>query len=695
MDKKLTFLIAIHFHQPVGNFDSVIERVCKRCYEPFIETIKDFGDIKFNLHFSGSLLEWIRDNRPKLFERIRRLAQQKRIEIIGGGFYEPIFPSLSPQDAREQITSFSKFLKKEFAQDVKGAWLTERVWEPHLAEVFNDAGIDYTIVDDTHLRYSGLTENQLYGYYITEDNGKCVRVFPSDKHLRYMIPFQKPEESLKYFKKIRDVYKKGVVLYGDDGEKFGEWPGTYDWVYKKKWLYKFLKMLSDNSSWLKTEKISEYMDSHESEGRLYIPNASYHEMSEWSLPSKSSERFIDIIEDLKNKGKYEKYVDFVRGGFWRNFLVKYPEANHIQKRALLTSHRLRDLEQTNGKNPSISRKLKNAKIQLFKSECNCAYWHGVFGGLYLYHLRRALYRHLISAEKILDSIQHQDQNWIDIQEKDFDCDGHCESIVNTRFNSFIIDRSNGGIITDWAIKKRDLNILNTLSRRHEAYHRKLIKRVSKKSKKSIIATIHDIHFSAKDMLAQMLVYDENRRALCLDHFIDDDVKLKDIIANRYTDLGDFATGEYRLITTGTNKDPFVELQRHGLIDGDSLKITKRFRFFPTANKLGIEYDIRNASSKKLNLNFAPELNFSLTHDTISKEIRSVNSIKLVDRLERVTLRIVFSQKANKLYRYPIHTISQSEKDIERNYQATCIMPTFFLAISPGSLKRIGISIAVS
>ena len=35
---------------------------------------------------------------------------------------------------------------------------------------------------------------------------------------------------------------------------------------------------------------------------------------------------------------------------------------------------------------------------LFRGQCNCAYWHGVFGGVYLFHIRAANYANLLDAE---------------------------------------------------------------------------------------------------------------------------------------------------------------------------------------------------------------------------------------------------------------------------------------------------------
>jgi len=75
-----------------------------------------------------------------------------------------------------------------------------------------------------------------------------------------------------------------VVVFGDDGEKFGTWPNTKKHVYEDGWLEKFFTALSDNKDWLKTSTLNEAVQSTPPRGKVYLPDASYREMTEWSLP---------------------------------------------------------------------------------------------------------------------------------------------------------------------------------------------------------------------------------------------------------------------------------------------------------------------------------------------------------------------------------------------------------------------------
>ena len=142
--------MAIHFHQPVGNFDEVIERACDKCYMPFLETLNKYPDIKMTFHFTGCLLEWAEHNRPELLSLVKDMVSRGQIEMMSGGFYEPILASIPERDRLSQIKLLNEYVKDKFSYEPKGAWVAERIWEPGLPSVYSDAGIKYVILDDKH-----------------------------------------------------------------------------------------------------------------------------------------------------------------------------------------------------------------------------------------------------------------------------------------------------------------------------------------------------------------------------------------------------------------------------------------------------------------------------------------------------------------------------------------------------------------
>jgi alpha-amylase len=660
--------MVIHFHQPVGNFGFVIDKITDDCYEPFLDVISEFPDIKFNLHYSGSLLEWFKRYRPSIIDKIKSLIAKGQVELVGGGFYEPILSVLLPEDAKGQIGMLSGFIKKEFGFKVSGCWLAERVWQQHLAEVFSDAGIRYIMLDEIHLKFSGLKRRDIYGYYVTEENLKTVSVFGADKALRYSIPFMPVEKTISYLRQIKEDYNAHVVSYGDDGEKFGAWPDTHMIVYEKKWLNNFLKALRKNSSWLRTTTVSEYMDNNPPLGNIYLPDASYQEMNEWSLPPDALKRLRVLQKQLKEKKSAKLMEEFLRGGVWKNFFIKYPESNHMHKRTLSVSRRIEKLA-SRISGPDIAR-LKRARKELYKAHCNCAYWHGIFGGIYLYHLRAALYKHLIGAEKILDGIEHKRRQWLNIEISDIDCDGYDEISVSTKENKFIINPAIGGSITEWDLKKEQVNILNLFSRKEEEYHK---------------------NFESRHRLD--IYYDNYRRKLFIDRFLEDNVALDELLSGSYKDRGEFADAHYDIVRTG-QPEGVVTLRRRSTAYNKSIQIDKTFIIKKQDNCLEARYRIRNLSSSRVKLNFAPEMNFSLTSDKIRERLRSLNRLLLQDEIEGFRLAITFSRKAKDIFRYPVNTVSQSQGEPNNNYQASCVVPVFDMIIDSNRNKYITIKFTV-
>ena len=143
-------------------------------------------------------------------------------------------------------------------------------------------------------------------------------------------------------------------------------------------------------------------------------------MTEWSLPATKINEFEDAQHDLQDKGEWDQIKPFVRGGYWRNFKVKYPETNAMYARMQLVSRRLHEAVQAGAAGELIDQ----ARLELYRGQCNCSYWHGAFGGVYLPHLRNAVYQHLIAADNLLDqqgnrSWQPDSLPWVTLDAEDY------------------------------------------------------------------------------------------------------------------------------------------------------------------------------------------------------------------------------------------------------------------------------------
>jgi len=697
---KIKFLFAIHNHQPVGNFGHVFEQVFNACYRPYFEVLKQFPEIKTSAHFSGPLLEWLKQNRPDYLKMLRDMAEAGRLEILSGGFYEPLLSTLPEEDAIGQIRMMNQFIEAEFGSVPRGLWLAERIWSPELPKIIAKAGIEYTIVDDTHFNYSGLEDNRIQGYYITERLGHPLFVFPISKQLRYGIPFKMPDETLSVLRRAKDELGFQGMTYADDGEKFGSWPDTYDWVYKEKWLEKFFTALRDNRDWLETLTFSEYIDRHSPSGRIYLPMASYDEMMEWSLPTNAALKFKWLKEELQSKDVHEeRYKLFLRGGQWDNFLTKYEESNLLHKKMLYVS---RQVQQLSHKDQETSGVLK----ELYQGQCNCAQWHGLFGGLYLNYLRHALYQHLLAAQNIVDAMTGHD---FSLKIFDYNLDGKDEVLIRNPKMNTCLAPAYGGALMEIDYRPRCFNLSNVLRRREEIYHKTIMDSAhSKNSDPGQPQSIHDrIKFKEQD-LQNKIFFDRWERYSFLDHFFGPDTTLENFKQCRFEEQGDFVDQAYERKpdeNPQTDKIYSIIMARAGSVtqQGNShpVRVEKKFIFSKTDAHIKAHYKIDNESEVLLNLWWGVEFNFTLLagdaedrtyicpgHSLESARLISegaldhVESFGMRDGWHKFQLSIGFTPAVS-LWRFPVETISQSEDGFERTYQGSCLLMHRKLELLPG------------
>ena len=569
---KVKFAIILHFHQPIGNFDHVIESVCNKCYFPFLNLAKNYPEIKMNLHFSGCLLEWFEQKRPDIIDIIKQMVQSKQIELISGAMYEPILISIPDYDAKEQIKRLNNYIKKKFFYEAKGAWIAERVWEPSLASVLYDSNIKYSILDDTHFLYAGLKKEQTYAYYITEDVGKTIAIFPSDKELRYSIPYQHSDHIINYFKSVSANIQNPLFIYADDGEKFGEWPGTYKWVFEDNWLKNFFEKIKQNISWIKTVKLSEYLEENSSNGNIYFPTSSYEEMLQWALPVESQENMEMVLQDIKYMGKEDWYKTFIRGGFWRNFLTKYSEANNMNKKMLYISKNFKNL------NIKSNKILEKIRTYILKAQCNCVYWHGVFGGLYLFHLRKAVYYNLIKASVLMDEIIFNKQSFIKYDVLDIDADTLEEVILENKHLLLYVDPKEGGVLKEISSKTICHNFVNTLTRRKEAYHSKILDKIKNKqfveNTDNGVRTIHDNIQVIDSNISDKFYYDKYERYSAIDHIINKDVSIDMFYKCEYNELFENMNKGYNFAITKKNDKVILRMEKDERIYNSDINIIK-------------------------------------------------------------------------------------------------------------------------
>jgi len=695
--KKINLLIGVHNHQPVGNFLGVFEEAYLKAYKPFIEILNRHPSVKWTLHCTGVLWDYLKENHLEYLRMVKDMVERGQLELLTGGYYEPILAVLPDRDKIGQLKKMNEFLKSEFGVTPRGMWVAERIWEPHLSKVLSDFGIEYVLLDDYHFISVGINEEELTGYYITEEQGKMLKIFPISQKLRYYIPWRPVKEGISYLLNSADNSGNKCLVLADDGEKFGLWPETYKLIYTNGYLEEFLNEIEKNSNYITTLKFNEVLDRFPAKGRVYLPTSSYFEMTQWALPRTSQEELEEVLVDIEKLPTKEKIRKFLHGSFWRNFLVKYPESNNMHKKMLYVSDKIEKVSGLAGKRLSKKKPLidNNLVLQaldyLYQGQCNCAYWHGVFGGLYLPHLRNAIYQKLIFAESLIDKPEKPKINILD-----FDFDGRNEIIVETKNQNLYISPHSGGSIFEWDIKNKKLNILNVLTRRKEAYHTKMIKLIELRRKNKEVSASGEelgLWLIKDENLDKYLCYDWYRRTSLLDHFLHPDTKYNDFVRCQYGEQGDFVLGEYQF---KKDKDR-LNLSREGIVwvkeEAVPVRIEKSIKLLEKTGII-VSYKIFTSLEKKVNLIFAPEMNFSFScfsqQDIFEKNTKLW--IKEDDGFN-IKVEIEFSEEIL-LWTFPIETVSLSESGFEKTYQGLSVTPLSYFDIIKGKPYEFTIKIEI-
>ena len=460
MAKKVALLLGVHAHQPVGNFTHVLDDAHIRCYGPFLQVLHRYPTFKFAIHLSGWLLDYMLKQYPQDMQLLKDMVERGQAELFGAGYTEPVLAAIPFRDRVGQIDKLSDYLERKLGQRPQGAWLTERVWESSVVPALGDANIRYVIVDDYHFFCTGKQVQDLNGYFTTEEDGRTLDLYPISEQLRYRLPFSPAHDAVAYIESLADESGQAAAVYFDDIEKFGIWPDTYEWVYERGWLKDFIEGVL-NSDIIEPMRYSDYHAQAKTRGVVYLPTASYIEMNEWTLPVPAAHQYSDLVDQEKHNNRYETTKPFVRGGIWRNFFMRFPESNWMHKRMLALSaryHALPDKSRT----PAMLH-------ELYEAQANDAYWHGLFGGLYLPHLRRAIYNAMVRLEALLDQVQPRPER----HQQDLDLDGKDELFLQNGTLQAIVRLDGSASVCEFDAYRLAHNFGDTLARQTEYYHRKV------------------------------------------------------------------------------------------------------------------------------------------------------------------------------------------------------------------------------
>ncbi len=622
------FVFGLHLHQPVGNFDHVFQQHLEDVYAPLLDRLTAGDFLPVVLHVSGPLLEWLDMHAAAWMDRLGRLASDGRVELLLAGFYEPVLASLPRRDRLDQIRWMKEALRRRFGVEATGLWLTERVWQPELAADLAEAGVKYALVDDRHFVVCGFPQERLHTPYWTEADGKRIALFPIDERLRYLIPFRPPEETADYLQALAGDGHQLAVL-ADDGEKFGGWPGTKDWVYHQGWLDRFMQTVRGlaERGVVRLSTLSEALADVPSGGIAYLPTASYREMEAWSLPPDAALRLARLERDLGEARMAGPDGALVRGTHWHNFLAKYPESNRMHKKMQVLSALCRTRD-----DPAEARRA------IGRAQCNDAYWHGVFGGLYLPHLREAIWRNLAAAEA-----QLREREGLSWEVLDLDGDGHDEIWVHSAQASVVLSPWRGGAIEELTRFSSGINYASVLTRRLEAYHVTATGHMADPADgNGGTPSIHDLESSLR--LDERPPLDADERALCVDRVLPADLASDAYARGGYPAVRSWARtpAHFQIAQSGDTVE--IRFTLHGNEGAPLLKTVR----VAADGRVGLAYQW-TAEPEHGGALFAPEL--SLFRPLV----------------------LSFDPQPE-IWTFPIETVAKSERGLDRTRQGESVTP---------------------
>ncbi|OGO59176.1 MAG: hypothetical protein A2V85_14155 [Chloroflexi bacterium RBG_16_72_14] len=706
MAPRISLALAIHNHQPVGNFGWVFAEVYDQAYLPMLEALERHPGVRLSLHYTGPLLEWLAAERPEFLERLASLVAVSQVELLGGGLYEPVLASLPEHDRVDQLTRMAAVIEGITGRRPQGAWLAERVWEPDLPTSLATAGYRWTILDDQHFRAAAIPEENLWGAYTTDDQGRLLTVFGTEQGLRYRIPFGSVEDVIGYLRDHATAAGDRVGMMGDDGEKFGAWPTTYEHCWGGgRWVERFFEAIEANADWLTTVTPSQWLDREPPIGRLYVPTSSYAEMGEWALPPGETAVFAPLLHKAVAARRPE--ARWLRGGFWRNFQVKYREINDLHKQMLRTSAKVASM-------PSGADRTE-ALDHLHRGQSNDCYWHGLFGGIYISHMRLATYEHLIAAEDAADAII----GWPRIaQLTDLDLDGLTEAYLADPGQVVTVKPAEGGGIGGWDLRAARHAMAAVLRRRPEAYHDTLRAHEAKPpddegpavAEGGAPASIHDLVMVKEPGLSRRLFYDDHERRTGLVRFLAPDVTPEAVATASEAELGDFRDGEFAVDHLAPGQ---VSLSRNGTALGQPLTVGKTVRMLGGRldPELVIELEVHHRGAEPIEARLGLELSLHLlggggnpsawydvagarsAHDG-SGQAAGTGAIGYGNDWVGVAVQASI-EPAGDAWWAPIETISNSEAGFERVYQGSGLLVSWPVRLAPGESRRFAVRQAVT
>lgn len=629
-----------------------LEEIYERSYKPFLRHVHG-KNLPITMYYSGELLSWLLDKHDGIQMLFNDIYKSRKIEILGGGYYSPLFSLIPRKDRVSQIELMTTEIRKRFGKRTRGMWITEKVWEPSMPMTMNYSGMEFTFLDEEFFEDAGLFNGELYQPCMTEDQGKKVVIFPISNRLISQFFLISPEEMLEQIIECGSDKEERVITLLLNGEDLDFTDGKL-----QARLDLFFELINQNKKKIDVVLPGKLVREYGQMKKVYFGCVSPGDIGRWSGPV-FRERVSN--DDAPAKGFTTLSNPVNTQSFFRHFLAKYPESNLLYSRMI-------DIHMQISQVRGDKQRKKTAELELYKSQNHSAFWHGGGSpGIYSAENRRLAYAALIEAEKVT---RERSGFRASIVKDDFDMDGLDEIIYRgLSLNAHI--HCKGGTIFEIDYFRTPHNYLGTMARHKEWYH-------------------------------EDDVTDLYTRSSFIDHFFRQDEKIENFRDMTYRENGDFISEVYDVEKFNKERKE-VTLFRNGSI------ITKKNKFFVQLRKkysfkrntIIIEYELLNKSETGLTTTFGSEINLAfsspigpvinISTKVEEKEIKQkdekftqkgINELQIHDKARKANI-VLETDTPCDIWSFPINTKTGTGKVVEELYQANCFVPIWNLSLPPG------------
>ena len=411
----MKFCLAIHNHQSLGSTDEEIRQAYEKAWLPFLMMVRERQALKMCVYNNGVVWDWLLENGSDYVAALGEMVKSKRVEILGGGAYEPLLTLLSEEDALAQVGRLSRTIDEKFDVLPEGVWLEESLWQPQLPTMLTKADVKYMVVDES------LCHHEALGPFVVEDRGACLRLFPvSEGFLSGSIS---ASEIVQKVSKLHEEQAPGLMIIGVDASLMvADKPGAEPQL-PVELLGTFLDNLDKLAQDDKTALPSEFIEEGYSGGRLWP----------------KSQDTVSLRENIARRPSVD--------GLYRKML-------HVSRKIQFSGRTTREIREA-----------------LMKGQCATSILRQTTNNR---SYRRAVWQELLTAEDLVDARLHGKGSWVDVEEIDYNGDGEKELLVSSRQVNAYFSPKEGGTAFELDFKPRRANVLDNVAKHNSVFQRAFV-----------------------------------------------------------------------------------------------------------------------------------------------------------------------------------------------------------------------------